>query len=271
VIVGTAVLLYALAGIGFITYLFWRRPGVVLASRVLFSAGAALHLLFTLFLAFRTGRLPLASPAQAASMTILLASLIFMPLIFRKSTAVLGAFFLPAATCALGMTAPRLQEGAAAAEALLHVWYPLHTVSVIAGEALFAVAFIASAAYLVHEGIIRRGRIYLSVSSLPPLKLLDGILSLCLGLGFVAISAGMVFGALWAASLGVELSRIAVKASAGAAMWAIFAFSLHQRFALGWSGRRTAVITIAGFLFMVLLFIGLNLVFPEAHGIGLTR
>ncbi len=269
-IVWGVIAFYALSGIGFIAYLFWRRPPVVLISRGLFLISAALHVFLTLSLARQTSRLPLTSPAQAASMMILLASLIFAFFLFRKSTAVLGAFFLPVAGFSLGMAAPQLQVGDIAPPALFHAWYPLHTLSVIAGEALFSVAFVVSVAYLVHEIIIRKGWIHAPASGLPPLRLLDGILSACLGAGFVSITAGMIFGAIWASSLSLSFSQIALKTSAGGAMWLVFAFSIHQRFAIGWSGRRTAVITIAGFLFMVVLFIGMNMAYPGAHGIGLT-
>lgn len=269
-IIRIAILFYILTGIGFIMYLFWRDSRIVLVSRGLFLASIALHVIHTLFLGGQMNHVPLASPAQATNMIVLLASLVFVPFIFRKQTAVLGAFFLPVAGFSLGMIGPHLDEGGGMAPALSQTWYPLHTVSVIAGEALFAVAFVVSVVYLIHERIIRKGYLHWTASGLPPLKLLDKILSVCLGAGFVSITAGMIFGALWASSLGVELSHIGAKISAGAAMWMVFAFSIHQRFAIRWSGGRTAVITIAGFVFMVLLFIGMNMAYPESHGIGLT-
>jgi ABC-type transport system involved in cytochrome c biogenesis permease subunit len=269
-IVWTVLLFYILTGIGFIAYLFWRKPRIVLISRGLYLVSIALHVVLTLSLGGQMNHIPLASPFQAANMMILLASLVFTIFLFRKSTAVLGAFFLPIAGFSLGMIAPRLLAANSTVPVLSKAWYPLHTMSVIAGEALFTVSFVVSIVYLVHERIIRKGYIHWTASSLPPLKLLDRILSSSLGAGFISITAGMLFGALWASSLGVSLSHIAVKASAGAAMWMVFAFSLHQRFAIRWSGRRTAVITIAGFLFMVLLFIGMNMVYPDAHGVGLT-
>ncbi len=266
------VLLYVLTGVCFITYLFWRRRPAVLIARGLFLVSVTLHLLLTLSLTGPAHRIPLASPVQAANMMILFASLVFIFFAFRRQTAVLGAFFLPVAVIALGMIAPRLQAGAGGPlPVMFQAWYPLHTVSVVAGEALFAVAFVVSIVYLIHEDIIRKGRLHWTVASLPPLKLLDRILSACLGAGFVAITAGILFGALWASSLGVDLSQIVMKISAGAAMWVVFAFSLHQRFAIRWSGRRTAIITITGFLLMILLFVGINLAYPGAHGAGLTR
>jgi ABC-type transport system involved in cytochrome c biogenesis permease subunit len=267
--VNAVLLLYLLSGIGFISYLFWRRSAVALASRVLFSLAVLAHLVFIYAMAGDMGSLPVMSPAQGANMAVFIASLVFIFFAFRPSTTVLGAFYLPVAGFVLGLVAPSITQQGASAMARSRIWYPLHTLTVISGEALFAVAFIASIVYLVHDSSIRKGTIHSAGMSLPPLKMLDRILSVTLSIGFVAITAGMIFGALWASSLGVGFSHLATKASAGVITWFVFAFSIHQRFAIGWKGRRTAIITIAGFALMAVLFIILNLVFPNAHGLGL--
>ena len=44
---------YILAGAAFITYLFWRKPSVILAARALFAASIASHLLFIISLAWQ--------------------------------------------------------------------------------------------------------------------------------------------------------------------------------------------------------------------------
>lgn len=264
------VLSYILSSIGFIGYLFWRKPPVVVVSRILFGISVALHFFLLIMLAGQAGQLPVLSPTQAANMMIFLSSLVFVFFVYKRSTAVLGAFFVPVASFCLSLIAPSLQTGHGTSLAFSRIWYPLHTLTVISGEALFAVAFVVSVVYLIHDSVIRKGKIHTAVSSLPPLRMLDKILTVCLSTGFVAITAGMIFGALWASSLGVDFAHLAAKASAGAATWFVFAFSIHQRFAIGWAGRRTAIITIAGFILMILLFVILNLMFPEVHGIRLT-
>jgi len=262
-------LLYGLTGLGFIAYLFLGKEALRLPLRILFIACAAFHLLFVLALGRQTGRLPMTTPAQAINMVVLFSSLAFIPMILRRNTAVLGAFFLPVATFALALIAPSVQPGQEIFHGTYRYWYPLHTLSVILGEAFFMVAAIASVVYIVHERIIRKGSIHSASSALPPLALLDSILYASLALGFFAITAGMIFGSLWASTMGLSLSDIAPKVLAGAIMWLVFGLSLHQRFAIGWKGRRTAVITLAGFVLMVLLFIAINLAFPESHGLRL--
>ncbi|HOS96833.1 MAG TPA: cytochrome c biogenesis protein CcsA, partial [Deltaproteobacteria bacterium] len=124
-------------------------------------------------------------------------------------------------------------------------------------------------AFLIHERIIQKGFLHLRLSHLPPLTLLDRILSGSLAMGFSAITAGMILGGLWASAVGVAFSSIAPKVLAGSVLWLVFGLSLHQRFAIGWKGRRTAIITLIGFTLMVMLFLVINTVFPESHGVRL--
>jgi ABC-type transport system involved in cytochrome c biogenesis permease subunit len=262
-------ILYFLASIGFILYLFTRNTTVLNTARGFFILCTAAHLGFIISLGIRMQHLPISSPAQAMNMMVLFASAVFMSLIWKKATTVLMAFFLPVATFAIGLVAPWVGNEPGIFIESSRYWYGLHTLSVISGEALFVVAFITSVVYLIHERIIRKGRIHTAVSGLPPLAILDRILYSCLSLGFVAISIGMILGALWASSLDVSFISIAPKASAGAIMWFAFALGVHQRFAIGWRGSRTAIITVIGFSLMIIGFIGVNLAFPNAHGIGL--
>lgn len=267
--IAAAFILYTVTGLGFIAYLFFRADAFLGALRGLYVLSAAVHTVSFVSLWQASGQLPVTTPREALNLLILFSSLAFLPLVFRRKTAILAAFFLPAATCALAFAAPSLQAGTEVLSSPHRSWYLLHTLSVIAGEASFVVAAIASLVYIIHERIIRKGTIHLRLSHLPPLTLLDGILYCSLALGFFAITAGMILGGLWASAVGVAFSSIAPKVLAGALLWLVFGLSLHQRFAIGWKGRRTAIITLIGFILMVLLFVGINVVFPESHGIGL--
>ncbi|MCU0575505.1 MAG: cytochrome c biogenesis protein [Desulfobacterota bacterium] len=264
-----AFILYTLTGLGFITYLFVRADALLLALKILYGLSIAAHALSFSTLWRASGQLPVATPMEALNMLILFSSVAFMPLVFKRKTAILAAFFLPAASIVLAFIAPSLQAGTEVLLGPHRTWYVLHTLSVIAGEAFFVVAAIVSVVYLIHERIIQKGSIHLRLSRLPPLTLLDGILYGSLALGFFSITAGMILGGLWASAVGIALASIAPKVLAGALMWLVFGLSLHQRFALGWKGRRTAIITLLGFILMVLLFVGINAAFPESHGIRL--
>jgi ABC-type transport system involved in cytochrome c biogenesis permease subunit len=267
--ISLVLVLYTLTGLGFIAYLFSRRKGLLVPLRFSYSVCIAGHALFVITLWHSSGRLPVATPSQAINAIILFSSVAFVPYVMKRRTSVLAAFFLPVASCVLAFIAPSLQVQPEALMISYQYFYPLHTLSVIAGEAFFVVAAIVSVVYLIHEHTIRTGSIHTSVSALPPLTTLDTILYISLSFGFIAITLGMISGGLWASSAGLRFSHIAPKVIAGGLTWLVFALSLHQRLAIGWKGRRTAIITLMGFGLMALLFIIINLAFPDSHGIRL--
>ena len=260
-------IIYIITSGVFISYLFIKSSIVIHISRVLFPACVGLHLISIILLGKHIHQLPLASIPQ--TMMIFFASVIFIPLVFRGSTFVLGVFFIPAATFALSLVLPFTGFSPGPIFNPYHPWYPVHTLSVVIGEALFGVAAITSIVYLIHERIIKKGDIHSRTSNLPALSTLDKLLYSALTLGFIAITIGMIVGALWATTMGLDMHRIAPKAITGAITWLVFAISLHQRFAIGWRGRRTAIITLIGFSCMVFLLIGVRWLFPWAHGTGL--
>ena len=267
--IAVVLLLYITASLGFISYLFSRRNTLLIPLRIIYILCLLGHTAFVINLWHGAGQLPVATPLEALNIIILFSSLAFAPFVMKKGTTVLAAFFLPVATFVLAFIAPSLQSVPESLMGSYRYFYPLHTLSVIAGEAFFLVAAIVSVVYLLHERSIRKGHIHSSASALPPLTLLDSILYLSLALGFFSITAGMIFGGLWASVMGLRFGPMAPKVFAGALMWLVFGLGLHQRFAIGWKGRRTAVITLIGFVLMVLLFVGITIAFPDSHGIRL--
>ncbi len=262
--------LYIAALAAFVIMLLSRKSLILLFARALFLASVASHGILMLILSINLHEVPLSSVPQAINMMIFISSLAFIPIVLSRKTYLLGVFFLPFASFALLWVLPDIGLSAPATFRFHTYWYPLHTLSVITGEAMFVVAAVTSIVYLVHEHIIRKGDFHSSVSSsLPALTLLDRILYISVLVGFLAITSGMIMGTLWAQSKGLHLSKIMPKIIAGGIVWIIFAVCLHQRFAIGWKGRRTAIVTLIGFSLMIVLLFLINMLFPHAHGLGL--
>ncbi len=81
----------------------------------------------------------------------------------------------------------------------------------------------------------------------------------------------MLFGVLWAGNLNVSLLEMLPKAIIGALTWLALALTLHQRFAIGWQGGRTAKLTILAFAICTVLSLISWLCFPQSHGLGLIQ
>jgi ABC-type uncharacterized transport system permease subunit len=247
-------------------HLFTRNAILEKASSLSLISSAISHLVYTVLLGMRIGEFPIANIPQAVNMTILLASIVFTTAVLLKNAISIGAFFAPTAIFTLSLVSRSL--------GLNHIgvkksefWFFLHTSCVITGDALFLVSGIASVVYLVHERSIKKGLIHSAASNLPPLVMLDKLIAFTLSAGFVAMTVGMIIGGFWASYAGLKMTLIAPKIISGAVMWITFAFILHQRFAIGWRGRRTAAITLAGFVVMAVLTISIEMLFPGAHGL----
>ncbi len=262
---------YILASLIFIADILTRRLRLTLAARLAYLAAVGLHLTFVIRLGIQIGHIPLTTPTQAVNMIIFLAGLVMAPFICRGSTVALGAFFTPFATFAYAATAPLAGITAPLAPEKLQLWYPLHTMTVIGGETLFLISAILAVVYLIHERSIRRGDIHASGTILPPLATLDRLLYLALISGFILLTIGMITGSMWAGNATVPPAQIIPKAASGLLVWSAFAFVLHQRFAIGWQGKRTAIITLIGFLIMVTLTLAIWGLYPGVHGLELLR
>ena len=261
------ILLYCLACLGFMAALLNPGETTRRAARLSLLVCLAAHLSFEIALGWRLGGLPVATPPQAIGLLVLLALMVGSPLLWRSGTMALGAFALPAMAVICAFVLP--QAGAAAPLKGARYWLILHTLGVLAGEAAWLLAASGALTYLVHERAILRAAT--GGLKLPPLELLDRIVAGLLVAAFAGLSLGLMLGGLWAFSAGVALKTIAPKIAGGGLSWLALAFSLHQRFALGWRGRRTALITLGGLALTFILTGLIWLAFPAAHGLRLLR
>jgi ABC-type transport system involved in cytochrome c biogenesis permease subunit len=47
--------------------------------------------------------------------------------------------------------------------------------------------------------------------------------------------------------------------------WILYAVVLHQRLAIGWNGRKAALLSIGAFCIMLAAYVGMNLFLKTAH------
>jgi len=105
---------------------------------------------------------------------------------------------------------------------------------------------------------------------LPSLDLLDSSGYLFLVTGFTMLTIGLIVGIVYAKSAWGRFWSWDIKEVWSAISWLVYAALLHQRLAFGWRGRRTAIMAIIGFAFLLFTFIGVNFLLQSHHG-GFTR
>ena len=123
----------------------------------------------------------------------------------------------------------------------------IHISLATVGVAIFALAAALSAIYLIEDRNLRRKRFDAKSFKQPgaPLASLDrGSQRLVLA-GFPIFTVAMILGMVWVNERGSSLLRLEYGAALIA--WCSYAALLGARAALGWRGRKTARLTLAGF------------------------
>jgi len=143
-------------------------------------------------------------------------------------------------------------------------WLIVHGILSFAGEAVLALAFAAGLLYLIQESRIKK-KVGSFGRGLPSLEALDELNYRCLGLGFPLLTGGIITGSIWASDLWGSYWSWDPKETWSLVTWLIYAALLHQRLNVGWRGKRAAIMAILGFLFVIVTFIGVNLVLPGLH------
>jgi ABC-type uncharacterized transport system permease subunit len=180
----------------------------------------------------------------------------------------LGVVLLPLATGLLGtsMLVPSHPVNALSGVAD-PLFFPLHTALTFLGLTGLAVAFGLGVVYLSVRRRLKAKQLE-GITELPALEVLDRIhFRFQLG-GFIALSFGIVFGALWAnARLDADWVKDP-KILASGLIWLWYAVAIQSRLALGWRGRAGVWFSVVGFVGVVASLLGVTLLFSGWHGVG---
>lgn len=139
-----------------------------------------------------------------------------------------------------------LAPGAGPPERLETLWFPLHVMLILSGLLGFAVSFTLSVLFLVVRRRLKQRRLR-GIARLPSLETLDRRNYQSMALGFVALTAGMAVGGMWAAthpegSMGPDATIWGT-----VLLWVWYAAGLHVRLVSGWRGRLAAIFGVGGF------------------------
>ena len=119
--------------------------------------------------------------------------------------------------------------------------------------------------YLIQENQIKKKKFGTLYSRLPSLETLDSINRLSLMYGFPFLTAGMVTGSIYAQYALGSYWRWDPKEVWSLIVWILYAVLLHERLAVGWRGRKAALMGIFAFMVLIFTFIGTSLWLSDYH------
>ncbi len=187
---------------------------------------------------------------------------------WRLKSKALGAFALPVGifTMLVGTAIPTHSPDGVAG-ALQAPVIVLHVLAILVGYASFAVAFAAAALYLVEHRMLKKKRLGGVFERLPSLDRSDNLASRMVLFGYPALTLGLALGIFRAEMATGHAWVTDPKVVSSLLVWVVYGIYLVSRNLLGWTGRKTNYLLIAGFALIVIAYAGGLALSPGLHGV----
>jgi len=260
------IVLYLASTAGYLLYLFIQKDGYHRAGFYLLIAGVVLHSSDILYATVSSGQLPATTLYESLSIAAWAIALVFLVIQARYKIRILGIFAAPLAA-AVTILSARMPEAPAQAQTMFtSIWFIIHIVSVFIGEAALALACGVGMLYLLQEHAIKTKKRGFFYSRLPSLELLDTTGYACIVVGFTMLTIGLITGFVYAKAIWGRFWSWDPKEVWSGITWILYAVLLHERLAVGWRGRRAAIMAIVGFCVVLFTFFGVNFFMQGHHG-----
>ncbi len=144
--------------------------------------------------------------------------------------------------------------------------FKVHLVIAMLAYSLFTIASLHVLLMALLERRLHGGTVPLAFGQLPPLLTMERLLFKIIWAGFILLTATLVTGIVFSEELFGKAARLNHKTVFGVLSWIIFAALLCGRQVYGWRGRVAVRWTLAGFLALVLAYVGSKFVLEVILG-----
>jgi ABC-type uncharacterized transport system permease subunit len=161
---------------------------------------------------------------------------------------------------ALCVGLPAVFPGMLASPAASSVEFRLHTVMAVLAYGLFTMAALHALLMTVLErrlhGQARATSLSGPLGALPPLLSMETVLFRLIAVGFVLLTLTLATGIAYSETIFGQAMKFNHKTVFAVASWLIFAALLSGRYLYGWRGRVALRWTLAGFVTLLLAYVG---------------
>ena len=250
-----------------------RQPQAGRLATTLLVFAALTHTFVIGMQTMEVRHVPFANPSRAVSTFVWLLALSYMYLEITTDERAMGVFIMP---ILIGLQMiPVFSPGTERLDPVLDSpWFWVHVSSLLFAYASFALAGVLGLTYVVQFKEIKKKHLGYFYTRLPSLQILDVMNSRAVAVGWLFLTLGLVVGAIWtgqaraAAPDDPNLQAMALndpKIFVAVVTWVVYSFALLARRAMGWTGRRAAWLSAAGFAIVLLSFLPLNYFVTTSH------
>lgn len=259
------ILFYMLSTTAYIAYLFLQKSNLQRIGYLILMAGFVCHTAILIYSFSKTGHVPAGSLHETLSLAGWMVAGLFLIIQFKFNLRILGIFAAPLVTLIMIVVSQLPREPAQVTPIFKNFWFIAHLAAIFVGEAAFALACGLGILYLIQENTIKTKRHRFFFKRLPSLELLDSTGYACIVVGFTMLTLGLITGFVYAKSIWGRFWSWDPKEVWSGVTWIFYAVLLHARLTVGWRGRRSAIMAIIGFAFLLFTFLGVNLLMEGHH------
>jgi ABC-type uncharacterized transport system permease subunit len=146
--------------------------------------------------------------------------------------------------------------------------FKIHLLIAMAAYSLFTIASLHVLLMALLERRLHDGTLPQALRRLPPLLAMESLLFRIIWAGFILLTLTLASGVVFSEELFGRAAKFNHKTVFGVLSWIVFALLLGGRFVYGWRGRVAVRWTLAGFLMLVLAYIGSKFVLEVILGRG---
>lgn len=260
-----ALTFYLAASLTGIVALMNKSKTILRAMFMLAGLGFLAHTLSIINRYAVSGQIPVAVPHEAASFFAWCIILLFFVMELRYRIGIMGSFIIPVSFFLMLSAAMFARDIKPLSPALRSNWLGIHTLFAFLGNAAFAMAFGTGLMYLLQEHYVKSKRLGELFGRLPSLQVLDRINYRLITVGFPLLTLAIITGAVWAESAWGSYWRWDAREVWALITWFIYAIILHARLLAGWRGKKAAVLSILGFVTILVAFFGIKLLRKGMH------
>lgn len=241
---------------------FWLRiaaafylPGLIYAILVIlrkngglfryalnaFTAGTILHIVSIVDLTRQTGHFPAENFYESISLCALVLALVFLFVNWRYKFESLSIFIFPLVFLMSLIGATSTPVAKWSSSNARDAWLIIHVALAVASYALLLIAAAASIFYLVQEHRLKTKQLS---QKLPPLAILDNLLSRSMAFGFIFITLAIIIGSIWAFIESGTDWIADPKLVFAWVTWIGYLVMVFLRVGAGWRGRKVAITAI---------------------------
>ena len=264
-------LLYAAATAAYAGHFAWRDPRVGRLATGLLAGGLLAHSFLIGMQTVQAGHAPLVGTTAAISAFVWLLGLAYLYVELTSDERSMG-LFVTILLVTLGII-PALDGEVTQRPALLRSpLFTIHVMAMLFAYASFALAFVLGLTYVLLFKEIKAKHLGVFYTRLPSLGVLDVMNGRAVAVGWVFLTIGLLVGGIWAAQVqsspdprAQHMSLRDPKIMVAILSWALYSFALYARRAIGWNGRRAAVLSAIGFVIVILNFVPVGYFFTRSH------